>query len=128
MLFSDCGVDSNIISWNRLVLLYGPPGTGKTSLCKALAHKLAIRMGHRYTHGQLVEINSHSLFSKYFSEVCTVKLMLTFSLVTHSEKQSTKIIEEQLIYSHSLLNQCCQNTFCGPKTVMGFQLNKAIEN
>uniref|UniRef100_A0A1B6FQZ4 AAA+ ATPase domain-containing protein n=2 Tax=Proconiini TaxID=565685 RepID=A0A1B6FQZ4_9HEMI len=68
MLFSDCGVDTNIISWNRLVLLYGPPGTGKTSLCKALAHKLAIRTGSRYTHGQLVEINSHSLFSKYFSE------------------------------------------------------------
>lgn len=78
MLFSDCEVDQNIISWNRLILLHGPPGTGKTSLCKALSHKLAIRMGHRYTHGQLIEINSHSLFSKYFSEVQIGLHMYTF--------------------------------------------------
>lgn len=33
-----------------LALLYGPAGTGKTSLCRALAHKLAIR----YCNGRLV--------------------------------------------------------------------------
>ena len=71
------------------VLDEGPPGTGKTSMCKALAQQLAIRLSDRfvqigvcipvvfvifffgssrYTHGVLVEINSHSLFSKWFSE------------------------------------------------------------
>lgn len=76
MKFSDKGVDCNIVSCNKVILLHGPPGTGKTSLCKALAQKLSVRLLERYDSGVFVEINSHNLFSKWFSEVIPHKINL----------------------------------------------------
>jgi hypothetical protein len=46
------------------------------SLCRSLAQKLAMRLNHRYTHGELIEINSHSLFSKWFLEICNLQSWL----------------------------------------------------
>eukprot|EP01069_Polyplicarium_translucidae_P011833 Polyplicarium_translucidae@DN4475_c0_g1_i1.p1 len=69
LFFSERKVDSNLVAWNRVILLHGPPGTGKTSLCKALSQKLAVRLCASFQGGgRLVEINAHSLFSKWFSE------------------------------------------------------------
>uniref|UniRef100_A0A3P9QBF2 Pachytene checkpoint protein 2 homolog n=1 Tax=Poecilia reticulata TaxID=8081 RepID=A0A3P9QBF2_POERE len=60
--FSDKNVDSNLISWNRVVLLHGKLFQSRT---ETSGHRENIAL---YTYGQFVEINSHSLFSKWFSE------------------------------------------------------------
>ncbi|EYC42081.1 hypothetical protein Y032_0544g3228 [Ancylostoma ceylanicum] len=65
---SDKGADMKVINVNRLIILLGPPGTGKTTLCRGVAQHLSIRLNSRFSTSAMVEINSHSLFSKWFSE------------------------------------------------------------
>ncbi|KZT72619.1 P-loop containing nucleoside triphosphate hydrolase protein [Daedalea quercina L-15889] len=92
VIFSDADVDFNVVSWNRVVLLHGPPGTGKTSLCRALAQKLSIRLSHRYAHARLLEINSHSLFSRWFSESGKLVQRLFSSVMDMVEDEDTFVI------------------------------------
>ncbi|XP_065216144.1 pachytene checkpoint protein 2 homolog [Planococcus citri] len=85
MIFSQYKVNTNVISWNRVILLYGPPGTGKTSLCKGLAQKLSIRLKKNYKIAEFIEINSHSLFSKYYSESGKLVMQMFSKIKEHLE-------------------------------------------
>ncbi|KAL8273427.1 hypothetical protein Esti_002672 [Eimeria stiedai] len=57
LIFSDKNVDSKASELER-----------KTSLCKALAQKLAIRLTKRFSSSFFLSINSPSLFSRWFGE------------------------------------------------------------
>lgn len=118
LLFADRGVDSQLVSWNRVVLLHGPPGTGKTSLCKALSQKLSIRFGNRYRIGQLIEVNAHSLFSKWFSE--------SGKLVSKLFAKITELVEEQDSLVFILIDEVESLTSARKAAVNGSEPTDAI--
>lgn len=64
----------------------------KTSICKALAQKLTIRLSDAYPHGGiLIEVNSHSLFSKWFSESGKLVLQM-FEKIRHEAHDPDRLV------------------------------------
>lgn len=112
-LYGSNEIDRNLITWNGVILLHGPPGTGKTSLCKALAQKLSIRCSNKYTQCHLMEINSHSLFSKWFSESGKLIQKMFKTIIELSEYDGSLIFVlidevESLAAARSSANNGCE--------------------
>ncbi|EME80275.1 uncharacterized protein MYCFIDRAFT_31276 [Pseudocercospora fijiensis CIRAD86] len=80
------GLNLSTFNWNRLCLLHGPPGSGKSTLCRALAQKLSIRLSEFFPQAVLVEINTNAMLSKYFGE--SGKLIGSMFEKIHSMAQS----------------------------------------
>lgn len=84
------GLNLSTFNWNRLCLLHGPPGSGKSTLCRALAQKLSIRLGSVFERSILVDINANAMLSKYFGE--SGKLIGTTFERVHKMAQDRKTL------------------------------------
>ena len=62
-----------------------------------MAQKIAIRLNSTYDAGQFIEINAHSLFSKWFSE--------SGKLVTKMFNKITEIVEDRSLFVCVLIDE-----------------------
>ncbi|SMY25949.1 unnamed protein product [Zymoseptoria tritici ST99CH_1A5] len=86
------GLNLSTFNWNRLCLLHGPPGSGKSTLCRALAQKLSIRLSKTFSSALLVEVNTNAMLSKYFGESGKLISQLFDSVVEMARPSSTLVV------------------------------------
>lgn len=68
MLTFSAGAGHSKKRMSPMALFHGPPGTGKTTLCQAIAQRLAIRLVKMFPRTKLIQVNTATLLSKYYSE------------------------------------------------------------
>lgn len=111
----DPHLDPAVIYWHNLVLLHGPPGSGKTTLSQALAQKLSIRLSQFYSATRLVEVNSHTLLSKWFGESSKLvgKLFETIATISSDESSLIVVLIDEVETLAGSRERASQGSDCG---------------